>query len=270
MRSLPQRVAQLEKGSAADAQILVEALRALIANPIADKQALRDGLKAAMPTSDATVTRAWSECLALPLAGPFPGPPFGAPLVEALTRCPLPDHLKLPLLAEHFDQRTSDTSYRRAALRMLLAHDDPRVRAAGLASLPATWNDSDAQAQATIVGTMTSALARRTRSSPARRRRCARDLRDDGPGHPLKGNARRRDSSSRAKTETDVELAGVALRADRQAHDRRAAPTRAARASRGCACAREGRRRVPARARRSGAGAHRPPRPSRRPSMSRP
>lgn len=94
----------------------------------------------------------WIQCLAIASSAPPT-----AVQVDAIAKCELPDHLRLPLLVELFDK--GDAAYRRAALRVLLSNDDPRVRAAGIGALPKTWADGDDRAKATIVGTVSSALA---------------------------------------------------------------------------------------------------------------
>ena len=144
----------------------------------------------------------WPGCLAtIAAAGPAT-----AATVDALTKCSLPDHLKLPLLAERFDAKQSDVAYRRAALRVLLAHEDPRVRAAGIGVLKATWADGDEHAQATIVGTIASAIGAKNAIIAATAIEAAPDLYDlMGPNHPLKANL---DAAitSRAMVETDPDL----------------------------------------------------------------
>ena len=98
----------------------------------------------------------WTGCLAAAALGGNPNPPNagGPTVVDAITKCQLADHLKLGLLAE-----VTDPAAKRAALRVMLAHDDPRVRGAGIGLLASTWKDADARAQQTIVTTLTSSLA---------------------------------------------------------------------------------------------------------------
>lgn len=120
-----------------DEQVIVEALRTL----------LTTGKGVAINRPDG-----WMQCLAIASSAP----PTAAQ-VDAIAKCSLPDHLKLPLLVELFDK--GDAAYRRASLRLLLSNDDPRVRAAGIGALPKTWADGDDKAKATIVGTVSSALA---------------------------------------------------------------------------------------------------------------
>jgi cyclophilin family peptidyl-prolyl cis-trans isomerase/HEAT repeat protein len=133
-------------------------------------------------------------------------PLAGAQTAEAIAQCPLQDHLKLPLMAELFDEKRSDAGYRRAALRFLLGHEDPRVRAAGIGALPKTWKDGDEHAQATIVGTVISALAVKNPIVAGTAVDAAEQLYDAmGDASPLKATL---DSAvvQRATTESDVEL----------------------------------------------------------------
>jgi cyclophilin family peptidyl-prolyl cis-trans isomerase/HEAT repeat protein len=130
----------------------------------------------------------------------------GAQTAEAIAQCPLQDHLKLPLMAELFDDKRSDAGYRRAALRFMLGHEDPRVRAAGIGALPKTWKDGDEHAQATIVGTVISALAVKNPIVAGTAVDAAEQLYDAmGDGHPLEATL---DAAlvQRATTESDVEL----------------------------------------------------------------
>ena len=178
--ALPRRLAELAKGNGGEAHIIIEALRL-------------DGVVA--PQLDAKglppIARGWIECLA-------------KQTIENLTACPLPDHLRLPLLAPL--AKKGDANARRAALRVLLGHEDPRVRAAGIDLLPATWNDGDAKAQATIVGTITSAMATKNQIVAGTAIDTATAIYEAmGANHPQQAAL---DSAllTRARTETDVEL----------------------------------------------------------------
>jgi cyclophilin family peptidyl-prolyl cis-trans isomerase/HEAT repeat protein len=142
----------------------------------------------------------WIECLAIASAPPT------AVQVDRIAKCNLPDHLKLPLLAELFDK--GDAAYRRAALRVLLSNDDPRVRAAGIGALPKTWADGDDKAKATIVGTISSALAIKNSIVAGTAVDAADALYDAmGDASPLEPVL---DAAiiQRATIESDVELAG--------------------------------------------------------------
>lgn len=164
--ALSLHLAKLSKGNDSEAHVIIEALRALVDRPPSDSAAratiLQVGRRAATSESLKPLTKGWIECLAVAASGGDAMVVLGAPraAMDELQSCGrglLPDHLRLPLLADVAKQ--SDAAARRAALRVLLAHEDPRVRAAGLSLLPASWNDGDAAAQATIIGTVSSALA---------------------------------------------------------------------------------------------------------------
>jgi cyclophilin family peptidyl-prolyl cis-trans isomerase/HEAT repeat protein len=215
--------------AAGDDQVVVEALRQLLA------QSNATGLQQYLKASDAAWLQkqpGWTGCLA---AANAPGSAAaqttaaqpagaqtagaqaagaqtagaqvaGAQVAEAIASCQLPDHLRLPLLVELFDEKRSDAAYRRAALRMLLASDDPRVRAAGIGALPKTWKDGDEHAQAAIVGTVVSALAVKNPIVAGTAVDAAEQLYDAmGDASPLKATL---DAAlvQRATTESDVEL----------------------------------------------------------------
>lgn len=163
-----------------------------------------EGLRALLTSGRATVvnpSNGWVQCLSIAASG-SPTPV----MVDAIAKCTLPDHLKLPLLAELFDK--GDAAYRRAALRVLLAHDDPRVRAAGIGALPKTWADGDDRAKATIVGTVSSALAIKNPIVAGTAIDAADALfeamGDTSPLKPILDGA----IVQRATIESDVELAG--------------------------------------------------------------
>jgi cyclophilin family peptidyl-prolyl cis-trans isomerase/HEAT repeat protein len=151
-----------------DWRVVVEAVRALaaaddagrtlVATSLAgrDSHAIHEGLRALIgktlePAAVAALTPlakepGWTGCRAAAALG-------GPGVVESITSCQLPDHLRLPLLAE-----IKDAAAQRAAIRVLLAHEDPRVRGAGIGLIASTWEGADARAQQTIVATLTSAL----------------------------------------------------------------------------------------------------------------
>jgi len=137
-RVVPALVARAQQlASGADAQVIVEGLRVLIGKPLA--RASLDQIQKLRVNNDVpALTRGWIACLALVVAPP-------PDVVDAIARCPLPDHLRLPLLGELVTAKLGDASTRRAAVRMLLAHADARVQAAGLGALVATWTEGDLQ-----------------------------------------------------------------------------------------------------------------------------
>ncbi len=191
--SLSVRAAELSQGNATEAHVISEALRALLDHPLSQPLVLN--VAAASP-----LARGWIECLAAAASKSSAG-------VTAIVDCGgggLPDHLRLPLLADV--AKNADADYKRAALRVLLAHDDPRVRAAGLGLLPSTWKDADARGQATIIGTVSSALAVKSPIVAGTAVDVAGELYESMPAdHPHKATL---DAAilGRAKAETDVEL----------------------------------------------------------------
>jgi cyclophilin family peptidyl-prolyl cis-trans isomerase/HEAT repeat protein len=216
--SLPQRWAELVKGNAAEAHIITEALHTLAANPKADGRALtavdQVAQSAKTDTRVPVLARGWIHCMGLlvivKLGFSDPRMPAAAgAAIDRLAKCSdgLPDHLRLPLLAEYMEAPVGDAATRRAVLRILLAHDDPRIRAAGLTALPKTWKDGDAKGQAAIVGTISSALATKDTMVAGTAVEIAGELYDLIPaGEPLRSAL---DSAivTRAMIETDVELA---------------------------------------------------------------
>jgi peptidylprolyl isomerase len=186
---------------------LTEALRAQIGKPIADATHTQKlGQLAAEAKANTTVpaiSRGWVECLARVAAPAAPA----AELVDSITTCGLPDHLRLPLLAELVTSSLGDAATRRAAMRVMLAHDDPRVRAAGLSVIASTWKESDPRGQQTIVSTITGAIASKNPIVASAAIDAADALYDelaaDSPHRTALDNA----LVTRGAAETDVELA---------------------------------------------------------------
>jgi peptidyl-prolyl cis-trans isomerase B (cyclophilin B) len=193
--ALPARAAALANGDPVEGQVVVEGLRTLLPNPVP------------LPplAGDKSIAGGWIDCLTIAAGQPV----ANAELADRIARCQLPDHLRLPLLAELFDDKRSDAAYRRAALRMLLSHDDPRVRAAGIGAVIKTWGDGDDRAQATIIGTIASAIGAKNPIVAGTAIESAEALYEKmGASHPLQNTL---DSAivHRAATETDVELASA-------------------------------------------------------------
>jgi len=164
-----------------DPHVVHEALRAMIDKPLDET--------ASAALAPLVKERGWTGCLAARALG-------GPTVVDAVVRCALPDHLRLPLLAD-----VGDPAARRAALRVLLAHDDPRVRSSGLSALAATWGDADTRTRETIVTTLTSALAVRDPIVAGSAVDAISAVLDAGPNDAL-GAA----IVARATVETEVEL----------------------------------------------------------------
>jgi cyclophilin family peptidyl-prolyl cis-trans isomerase len=186
------RLAELSKGNEAEAHVVIEALRLFVERPLEDRAQMMLALEAvASAKTLAPLTRGWIQC-------------SSAPTVDAVLSCGLPDHLRLTLLVDL--TKSAAITAKRAALRVLLAHDDPRVRAAGLNVLPETWKESDAKGQATIVGTIASAIATKNPIVAGTAVDIAGTVYDlIPPGDPLRTNL---DTAitTRARTETDVEI----------------------------------------------------------------
>jgi cyclophilin family peptidyl-prolyl cis-trans isomerase/HEAT repeat protein len=213
LKALVERIKDNEAEVRAQAIAALARRKAIAAGRAQIEAALKDGdwrvaVEAARALGDANDKSIgippgspWATCIAAANVATA-----NATTVNAIASCPLNDHLKLPLLADLFEEKRSDAGYRRAALRVLLAHDDPRVRAAGIGALPKTWKDGDEQAQATIVGTVISALAVKNQIVAGTAVDAAEQLYDAmGETHPLKATL---DAAivQRATTESDVEL----------------------------------------------------------------
>jgi peptidyl-prolyl cis-trans isomerase B (cyclophilin B) len=207
------RFAQLAKGNATEAHIILEALRAVVDHPTTDKTALANVSQLAMVAGQTAgipaLTRGWIECLATAGEAAMSVPNGW---VDDVARCGggrLPDHLRLPLIADLVKAKIGDAAARRAALRVLLAHDDPRVRASGLNVLVESWGDGDATAQATIIGTLTTAIVTKNPIVAGTAVDVAPAIYDAmGADHPLRATL---DAAVvvRAKAETDVELSSA-------------------------------------------------------------
>ncbi len=152
--------AALAKGDALEAHVVIEAVRALAGS--ASRPAVATALRAVQQASAdansvAPISRGWIECLAavaLARAAPHPN-------VAELARCGhdrLPDHLRLPLLAELVTAGAGDVSTRREAIRLLLGNADARVRGAAFGALATTWKDGGAADHQALVATLVAAL----------------------------------------------------------------------------------------------------------------
>jgi len=157
---IARRYLEVERAPA-DAHVVIEGLRLLAT---AGKQPVVASVfgqlveAVAAPSTIPAVTRGWIECLAV--AGLQRA--AAAPDYAAVARCGhgnLPDHLRLPLLAELIGAGAGELDARRAALGTLLAHPDPRVRAAGLGALAALWPAGDAADHRGAIGVVVAALA---------------------------------------------------------------------------------------------------------------
>ena len=153
---LPQRWKELEHGNEAEAQVITEALRALLKVPL--EVTLVPGVTnvSGAAASGGSLARGWISCLSQMALAHRSG--NGDPL----PRCEhdgLDAHLRLPLLAELINAGAGTVTTRRDALRTLLETSDARVRAAGIGALAAIWKDGNANDHHTIVATVASAIA---------------------------------------------------------------------------------------------------------------
>ena len=155
--ALARRYDELLRGEPAAAHVIIEgekalagaAGRPLVAATLAQLAAASPGA-AALPA----LTRGWISCLAtsaIVRARPEPE-------LAELARCPLPDHLRLPLVADLISAGVGSFASRRSALGALLAHADPRVRGAGLGALAALWKAGDAADHREAVAAVVDAL----------------------------------------------------------------------------------------------------------------
>jgi cyclophilin family peptidyl-prolyl cis-trans isomerase len=156
--AIARRHAELERGEPTAAHVVIEGEKALAGaagRPLVAATLAR--LAAASPAAAdpaSALARGWIACLAtsaLVRAQPRPA-------LTELEQCPLPDPLRLPLVAELISAGTGSLASRRAALGPLLAHRDPRVRAAGLGALAALWKDGDEADHREAVATVVDAL----------------------------------------------------------------------------------------------------------------
>ncbi len=161
--ALPARWIALANGDELAAHVVIETERALAGS--ASRPAVASALielqhAAAEASSIAPISRGWIECLAavaLARAAAHPN-------VAELASCGhgrLPDHLRLPLLAELVTSGAGDVSTRRDAIRVLLGNADARVRGAGFGALATTWKDGNAADHQALVATLVAALGSR-------------------------------------------------------------------------------------------------------------
>ncbi len=152
--ALTRRFAALVAGDPVEAQVVIEGLRALQA--YGARPTVAAALAPLTGPADPRVSplaRGWIACLATVALVRAQAQPD----LAQITSCggdAMPDHLRLPLLADFVTAGAGDPATRRAALRMLLDNADARVRAAGLGAVAAS-KDLD---EATIISTIASAL----------------------------------------------------------------------------------------------------------------
>lgn len=155
MRLAAARAAAARLGSGPEGQhavqVAIEVLRGLVGNAAppppsgADRAELEEALAELVRAAGkvhSPLARGWIGCLDKVLAARRAAPAD----FTAVEQCSpdLPEHLRLPLLAELVRAKASTPAARQAAVGKLLAHADVRVRAAGLGALAALWPDGDA------------------------------------------------------------------------------------------------------------------------------
>jgi len=136
--ALVARFGELERGDVTAEHVLLESEKALagaaqrpvVASALATLIS-RDRAAAGVPP----LTQGWIECLAT--AAIVRAEP--EPELAAVARCPLVDSLRLPLVADLIAGHVGSLAARRGELARLLAHAEPRVRAAALGALAAQW-----------------------------------------------------------------------------------------------------------------------------------
>src|SRR5262249_6851058 len=126
--ALIRRFTELERGTASEAQGVIEALRTLAPHGnrphVASALAALTARAAAAQTSPG-LRRGWIDCLAaVARVRGARSPDLG--VVAACGHGNLPDHLRLPLLADLVAANVGDLAARRAALHTLVTHADPR------------------------------------------------------------------------------------------------------------------------------------------------
>jgi len=161
--AITRRYGELLRGEATAAHVILEgekalagaAGRPLVATALVSLVTGATGVRSAPAAAIPELTRGWIECLAISATvRALPEPDLGA-----IERCALADHLRLPLVAGLVSDGVGSLAARRAALARLLAHRDPRVRAAGLGALAALWKAGDANDQRNAITTLVAALA---------------------------------------------------------------------------------------------------------------
>ncbi|HWO20453.1 MAG TPA: peptidylprolyl isomerase [Kofleriaceae bacterium] len=149
-RGLAVRTARL-LGDEREAHVVIEGLRGLLARA-ADEQRPEDAAEItttvrhlarfAGSSTLPAITRGWIDCLAQAVLARRTGAADFAAVLGCGAR-ELPDHLRLPLVAQLIEAKTASVAVRRAALDALLAHADARVRAAGLGAIAPLWPELD-------------------------------------------------------------------------------------------------------------------------------
>lgn len=152
------RYAEIENVDPAIGHVIIEGEK-LIADASGQPQAAR--ALAALATSAraqkglAAVTRGWILCLGI--AGQLRA--IRNPDLAEVEQCELPDPLRLGLVGELIAADVGTIEMRRGALGRMIAHSDPRVRAAALGALAAIWKAGDASDRKNAMATLVAAFA---------------------------------------------------------------------------------------------------------------
>ncbi|MFN0251812.1 MAG: peptidylprolyl isomerase [Kofleriaceae bacterium] len=150
------RYAELERGKATEAHVVIEALKVLAPHakrPLVASALAAIARSASASTSVQGITYGWIECLSL--AAMARSESADLALVE---NCKLPDHLRLPLVAELVGAKVGPLAQRRTMFAKLLAHTDVRVRAAALGHLASFWSEGSSADRDAIISTLVTAI----------------------------------------------------------------------------------------------------------------
>lgn len=151
------RFTELERGKLTEAHIVIEALKLLAPHakrPLVAATLTDLALAASRSSNVDGITYGWIECLAL-VAMARGAEGADLTLVE---QCTLPDHLRLPLVAQLIGAKVGTLSQRRTSFAKLLTHTDVRVRASALGALASLWGEGGGADRAAIVSTLITAI----------------------------------------------------------------------------------------------------------------
>ncbi|MBL9013144.1 MAG: peptidylprolyl isomerase [Myxococcales bacterium] len=157
--ALVRRLADLDLGAASEAHVIMEGLRGLARSagrPVVAKALQAISQWSQMTTKPAELTRSWIECLAA--VGAARAANTLAPVVECSARR-LPDHLRMPLLAQLVTAGIGSAQERRTTLLNLMSHSDVRVKSSALGALTAGWATQSEADRRAAVGILVGALA---------------------------------------------------------------------------------------------------------------
>jgi cyclophilin family peptidyl-prolyl cis-trans isomerase/HEAT repeat protein len=156
--ALVRRLADLDS-SPTEAHVILEGLRGLqkhSGRALVNKAMSEIATWASISTKTPELTRGWIACLAT--AGVARAANTLAGVGECAQRR-LPDHLRLPLVADLLGASIGSAQDRRVAIAQLLAHSDVRVRASVLAQLTAGWKTMPDADRRAAVGILVGAIA---------------------------------------------------------------------------------------------------------------